>query len=99
MNFMVQFSMLLNLIIFAAWTIIMAIYVFTVYNNNLVALIAFCLAAGGYIFMFAILLGCLKYLTLTDKTIIPLGLRLIFSFAFSLIGLVGILILIVSEEA
>lgn len=75
MNFVIQFCMFLILCLFAAWTVVIAIYIFAFYANKAVAVVAFCLAAFGYIMFCAIALGSLKVLTLPDKSTLPISLR------------------------
>jgi uncharacterized membrane protein len=62
------------------------------------ALVAFCLASSGYVFLCGLALGCLKLLALPDKTNLPLALRLLFSFSCLLIGGIGAAIIALAPE-
>jgi hypothetical protein len=99
MNFFVQMSLVLNFTIFGVWTIVLAIYVMKRMSDSVTALVAFCVSAGGYIFFFSLALASLKYMTLPDKSKLPLGHRLLFSFAFLILGGAGILILIFGSSS
>jgi hypothetical protein len=75
MNFFVQFSLLLLICLYIIWTVVMGIYVFAYNSHMTVALVAFCLASSGYVFICGLILGALKLLAIPDKSSLPVGLK------------------------
>lgn len=95
---MVQFSLILLISCYIVWTVVLGIYVFAYNSHMTIALVAFCIASTGYVFLCGLLLGCLKLLALPDKTQLPVALRILFSFSFLLIGAIGAAIIALAPE-
>jgi hypothetical protein len=60
-------------------------------------LVIFGIVSGGYLFIVILILAFLKLNTLTDKTQLPLGLQLLFSFAFLIVGAVGAAVIALTD--
>lgn len=63
MNFMIQICLFFGIGLFAAWTAVMAVYVFAYYRDVGLAVVAFCIASFGYAFLFMLSIGFLKLLS------------------------------------
>ena len=92
-----QFSIVLGSALFIIWTVILAIYVMAILKNNTTAIVAFVLGSCGYAFAVLIGMAWLKISTLTEKQDLPWPLKLLFTFAFLIIGAIGALIIAVSD--
>lgn len=99
MSFAVQFCLIFAVSIFIAWVIVISVYVFLNFKaeERTIGLVIFGIISGGYLFIVILILAFLKLVTLTDKTQLPLGLQLLFTFAFLIVGAVGAAIIALTD--